>query len=252
MPEVTVRRVVTRRCWCWCFVAACFVVLAVASGFLCVLIILPLNSAREVASRCHRYEVAYGEMDECFLTAAVQQLGGGTQAVGKLRLYLSMPDSVAAHKGVAVRLLAGCGSSAGPVLNELLDHRSSSIRALAALELSEFPSVFASAKLQSLAAQDPDPLVRWMCVRALAADDSGVHVDVFLRALEDPDGRVRLAAVSALSQVGTTRTIPQLLGLLDDENMMVAQAAREALEKIKKAQQEKQAKDKQPAEAPAK
>jgi len=71
--------------------------------------------------------------------------------------------------------------------------------------------------------------------------------------LRHQDKGIRWQAASALSEMGTQEVMSALKqAAQNDGDRDVRQAAREALDKIKKAQQEKQAKDKQPAEAPVK
>ena len=73
--------------------------------------------------------------------------------------------------------------------------------------------------------------------------------------LGSPEMSARANAVRCMGSMGSaaSKYVPNLMELAEkDTSADVRQAAREALEKIKKAQQEKQAKDKQPVEAPAK
>jgi len=71
--------------------------------------------------------------------------------------------------------------------------------------------------------------------------------------LDNPVADIRQMAVRHLGDLENTKAVAPLEALLKTEqNPDVRQAAREALVKIKKAQEEKQAKDKQPVEKPAK
>jgi len=78
-------------------------------------------------------------------------------------------------------------------------------------------------------------------------------VPILLEKLKHKSADIRGESALALGAIGDARAKKPLEDLLAGEKAEeVRQAAREALEKIKKAQQEKQAKAKQPAEAPAK
>jgi len=82
--------------------------------------------------------------------------------------------------------------------------------------------------------------------------DAGAPVLVERLSDDSEDLAIRVFASRALGRMAGTRPMNALKGALEDKQPEIRQAAREALEKIKKAQQEKQAKAKQPVETPAK
>jgi hypothetical protein len=58
----------------------------------------------------------------------IAELGGPRQAARKLRLYLSLPRSIAPHRRAVVDLLSHCGPSAIPALRKVLNDPDESVR----------------------------------------------------------------------------------------------------------------------------
>lgn len=79
---------------------------------------------------------------------------------------------------------------------------------------------------------DPDWLMRWAVVEALAwVGDPGV-VPLLLLRLEDENWMVRVAAVRAITEIGDRGAASRLAELLEDPNSTVREAAAEALGKL--------------------
>lgn len=78
-------------------------------------------------------DLTYGQIAQ----QEVEALGGSGQTLAKVRLYLSMPDSLCSHKDIALDLLGWCDESAVPVLIKHVPSRDADERCSALLALGE-------------------------------------------------------------------------------------------------------------------
>lgn len=102
---------------------------------------------------------------------ALVRLGGQDRAVGKLRLYLRLPSSLAPHKNMAVIVLGQCYSRALSALREASRSRDQAVRRIAAAEMGLLcPSNDrATVDVLEQMKQDQDEGVRTMAEAALCS-----------------------------------------------------------------------------------
>jgi len=157
--------------------------------------------------------------------AAINELGGPSEAAVVLARYARLPDELCPRQFEAVVTLACCGRS---------------------------PTILATpidaVRAESRAVYELAPGKKTAALRRVV----GLLAALALSGSED----VSYSAIQALGwlEVDLEAGLAALRTIMADDKRTasVRQAAREALEKIKKAQQEKQAKDKQPVETPPK
>lgn len=77
--------------------------------------------------------------------------------------------------------------------------------------------------------QDPDEEVRWWAVRTLGEIELPGVGELLVEPLHDDDNEVRLCAAVALRHRPSTAAIPTLLGLMENEDPLMARLAGDAL-----------------------
>lgn len=81
--------------------------------------------------------------------------------------------------------------------------------------------------------RNPDYVVRWAVVEALAWIKAASAVPNLLYLLRDPSWTVRTAVIRALLEIGDSAAVPALVDSLDDEHPMVRETAAEALGRLR-------------------
>ena len=182
--------------------------------------------------------VAVKESDEEVGVAtrrAIEMLGGDDEAAKCLGLYFRIDR---------VLECIGAGSDAGE-----LDDRAVGVVILHSGGNPGFREIVDILQEGSVGAREAAAVAV-----AEAGPEHGECVPELVAATRDASGEALLALISALGSIGweSTSAVPRLRALADThQRASVRQAAREALQKIKKAQEEKN-KSKQPVDAPAK
>jgi hypothetical protein len=87
-------------------------------------VVIPLWGTKRIVGDC--------VSDKRPRSEAVKQLGGNQRAASRLRLYISLPASMAPNQLAAVDMLTGCGRPGTDALVSLMSHRDAKIRAMAA------------------------------------------------------------------------------------------------------------------------
>ena len=127
---------------------------------------------------------------------AVAALGGDRQALGKLRLYLSLPKRLAPAREPAVFLVPCCGEQGLPFLDELSRRPDTKLLAFCALSLSGRPAL----PILKRGLDSDDPTTRRLAVCAI--DELSLttpeRAELLVSALPDASWQVRAIAVNGL------------------------------------------------------
>jgi len=184
----------------------------------------------------------------------------GKDAQGCLSLVLAELKCAAPTRRLrAIRVLAATQSANRNLLGALegsLSDKVARVRSASAEAIGAFgPTAVGCGPALRKALRDDKSIVRVAAAESLwrVTGETMPSVLTLIVEIRDSGSPARLKAIAALGSIGPPAhfAIKDLERLVDQDDE-AGQAAREALDKIKKAQQEKQAKDKQPAEAPAK
>jgi hypothetical protein len=164
-------------------------------------VVVSVRQTRDAAEDVWMWNTSCPDNYPTNLRKCVERLGSPGRAIGKLHLYLHLPERVAPYHDAALRMLGHCGSEAVPVLVPFLRSK----------EVVE----------RQVAAEQLGALKDRRAVEALAA------------ALQDADERVRATVADALGEIGDARAEPALGAAAKDSDWRVRREARRALQKMR-------------------
>ena len=221
--------------------------------------ITSLTGMRESAMPCL---IQLSRDQEVRVRRSVYVVLRGARNARAMSLFVrGMKDQDVGIRAMAVRGVSEFGKGAAPhvpLMVQLVSDEAREVRLGAVLALGRTaarPKLALPALVNALNSTDQD--VRENAAAAVGSfgADATCAVAALVSLLNDDAGAIRYNAIVSLGEIGAaaTASIPHLKRMMNARvDELDRQAAREALEKIKKAQQEKQAKDKRPVETPAK
>jgi len=206
--------------------------LLLTAGLVCWLVVVPAWRTRSAVARVEKASYVgmkgFGDVYQFNERAAeecVSELGGPTEAVRGLRLYLRLPSKFTPHRKTAKFMLCLCGGAALGELIQLLEDediqvRCSAIRALGAIE--KAPAY--TALFEALA--EEDRTAHSAAFGALRRTTSPAVIDPAIAALKGECTSARYTAALVLGYVrGPGRIRPLTSALSDPEANVRARAA---------------------------
>jgi HEAT repeat protein len=211
-------------------------VLLLAAGLFCWLVVVPVWRVKEAVGRWKQYESDDSRLD-LVMPAEIEKLGGSGQAARELALYLWLPDFLAPDKRLAVDLLEACGEAATPALLANLSHRSERVRNAVLWEM-RYGGPAARAAVPQLAeivsGQAPGSASAAALVLCELGPDAAEAVPSLIIALRSDDSELRTKAARALGRIGVhaKSSVPLLMNMLSEKNDDLRSAVITALGEI--------------------
>jgi HEAT repeat protein len=217
--------------------------LLLSAALFCWLVVVPVWQVRNVI-RSYRHRIstlsgktlpntlALNSQGNQEATESVTQLGGPPAAIGKLRLYIKCPASLAPHRPTAVSMLGYCGKTAVPELLILLNHEDKEVRYEAAGALGVIAAPEAVEPLCG-ALKDENDMVRMSAAQALGEFKSPIAEGALIGALEKEDSQeTQMTIACSLGNFKTGRSVRTLIAASRDEVDMVRRCAVGSLQEI--------------------
>ncbi len=203
--------------------------LLLATGAFCWAVVVPVWQVRKVVTRNTQMWPASGP----WCSGDIRNLGGPEEAASHLGGYLRMPQWLAPHKDIAVRMLGQCGPPAQPHLIHALGNSDDQVVVTAAADtLGDMGDEAACPYLIALIEKRED-WTPWQAIAALGKVGDKRALDVLVAALKNGHITSREEAARALGRLRLVDAVDPLIEALADKHAPVRAASARALGMIR-------------------